>query len=86
MLRSIAEKHGKSITQVVLRWLTQRGVVAIPKSVRQERIAENFNIFGFQLSADDMAATARLDTRQSAFFDHRDPEVVKRLSTAKRNT
>jgi 2,5-diketo-D-gluconate reductase A len=85
-LRSIAGKHGKSVAQVVLRWLTQRRVVAIPKSVRKERIAENFNIFDFQLSAGDMEAIAALDTGKSAFFDHRDPEVVKRLSTAKRNT
>src|SRR3954465_4488939 len=86
VLRSVASKHGKSVAQVILRWLTQRGVVAIPKSVRKERIIENFNIFDFQLSAEDMEAIATLDTGQSAFFDHRDPEVVKRLGTAKRNT
>ena len=86
MLRSVGGKYGKSVAQVILRWLTQRGVVAIPKSVRKERIVENFNIFDFQLSPEDMAAIATLDTGQSAFFDHRDPEVVKRLGTAKRNT
>ncbi len=86
VLRSIGGKYGKSVAQVILRWLTQRGVVAIPKSVRKERIVENFNIFDFQLSAEDMAAIATLDTGQSAFFDHRDPEVVKRLGTANRNT
>jgi 2,5-diketo-D-gluconate reductase A len=86
VLRSIAGKHGKSVAQVVLRWLTQRGVAAIPKSVRKERIAENINIFDFRLGADDMEAIATLDTGQSAFFDHRDPEIVKRLGTAKRNT
>ena len=86
VLRSVAEKFGKSVAQVILRWLTQRGVVAIPKSVRKERIAENFNIFDFELSAEDMATIATLDTGRSAFFDHRDPAVVKMLVTAKRNT
>jgi 2,5-diketo-D-gluconate reductase A len=74
------------VAQVILRWLTQRGVVAIPKSVRKERIAENFHIFGFQLRAEDMAAIATLDTGQSAFFDHRDTAMEKMLSTANRNT
>jgi 2,5-diketo-D-gluconate reductase A len=86
VLLAIGGKYGKSVAQVILRWLTQRGVVAIPKSVRKERIVENFNVFDFQLGAEDMAAIATLDTGQSAFFDHRDPEVVKRLGTAKRNT
>jgi 2,5-diketo-D-gluconate reductase A len=71
---------------VIVRWLTQRGVIAIPKSVRKERIAENFNVFDFQLSNDDMSAIAKLDTGQSAFFDHRDPAMVKTLSSYKRNT
>lgn len=86
VLRSIGGKYGKSVAQVVLRWLTQRGVVAIPKSVRKERMIENLNIFDFQLSADDMAAITTLETGQSAFFDHRDPKMVKWLGTAKRNT
>lgn len=86
LLRSIADAHQKTVAQVILRWLTQRGVVAIPKSVRAERIAENFDIFGFTLSADEMAAIATLDTRASLFFDHRDPAVVKRLGEAKRPT
>ena len=83
VLLSIAEKHGKSVAQVILRWLTQRGVVAIPKSVRKERMAENFNVFDFELSADDMNAIAALDSKQSAFFDHRDPAMVKWLGTRK---
>jgi diketogulonate reductase-like aldo/keto reductase len=86
VLLSIGRKYGKSVAQVIVRWLTQRSVVAIPKSVRKERIAENFNVFDFQLTAEDIAAIAALDTGKSAFFDHRDPEVVKRLGTAKRNT
>ena len=86
VLRAIAEKHGKSVAQVILRWLTQRGVVAIPKSVRKERIAENFDVFDFELSPDDMAAIAALDTKTSSFFDHRDPAQVKRLGQAGRRT
>jgi 2,5-diketo-D-gluconate reductase A len=62
-------------------WLRLRGVVAIPKSVRKERIAENFNIFDFELDANDMASIASLDQETSAFFDHRDPEKVKWLVT-----
>ncbi len=84
LLRSLAGKHGKTVAQVILRWLTQRGVVAIPKSVRRERIEENFNVFDFELSPEDMAAIATLDTRTSSFFDHRDPAMVKRLSMAGR--
>jgi 2,5-diketo-D-gluconate reductase A len=83
VLRSIAEQHSKSVAQVILRWLTQRGVVAIPKSVRKERMGENFNVFDFELSADDMNAIAALDSKQSAFFDHRDPAMVKWLGTRK---
>lgn len=86
LLLSIAGKTNKSVAQVILRWLTQRGVVAIPKSVRKERMVENFDIFDFQLSAEDMASIATLDTNSSLFFDHRDPAMVKMLSTANRNT
>lgn len=86
VLSSLATKHGRSIAQIVLRWLLQRGVVAIPKSVRPERIAENFRIFDFELDADDMAAIAALDLGKSVFFDHRDPAMVKWLGTAVRNT
>ncbi|MCB0134780.1 MAG: aldo/keto reductase [Caldilineaceae bacterium] len=86
LLRSIADSHHKSVAQVILRWLTQRGVVAIPKSVRLERIAENFNIFDFDLTPEEMAAIATLDTKTSSFFDHRDPKMVKWLGEAKRPT
>lgn len=83
LLRSIAGKYQKTVAQVILRWLTQRGVVVIPKSVRKERIVENFNIFDFELSPEDMNAIISLDTKVSSFFDHRDPKMVKRLGTVK---
>ena len=86
VLASIAAKHGKTVAQVIVRWLTQRDVVVIPKSVRKERMAENFDIFGFNLDTSDMEAIAALDTGQSLFFDHRDPAMVKFLSEAVRNT
>ena len=86
VLSSIGAKYGKSVAQVIVRWLTQRGVVAIPKSVRKERMAENFDVFDFELGADDLSAIAALDTNQSLFFDHRDPNMVKMLSEAQRNT
>ncbi|UFH57232.1 aldo/keto reductase [Spirosoma sp. KNUC1025] len=83
LLASIGAKYNKSIAQVVLRWLTQRGVVAIPKSVRKERMAENFNSLDFELSTDDMEAIKTLDTKASLFFDHRDPAMVKWLGERK---
>ncbi len=79
LLSAIGQKYKKSIAQVVLRWLIQRGVVAIPKSVRRERMEENFTIFDFELSADDMDTIKTLDTKTSSFFDHRDPVMVKWL-------
>ena len=86
LLLSMAGKYQKSVAQIILRWLTQRGVVVIPKSVRKERIEENFNIFNFELSPEDMAEIGTLDTKTSSFFDHRDPKIVKMLGEAKRNT
>jgi diketogulonate reductase-like aldo/keto reductase len=80
-LLSIARKHNKSIAQVILRWLTQRGIIVIPKSVHKERIVENINIFDFELLPRDMDSLGRLDTKVSSFFDHRDPEMVKWIST-----
>ena len=85
VLSVIGAKHNKSVAQVILRWLTQRGIVAIPKSVRKERMAENFNIFDFELSAEDMQAIVALDTNASLFFDHRDAEKVKWISERKLN-
>jgi 2,5-diketo-D-gluconate reductase A len=83
LLLSIGNKHDKSIAQVILRWLTQRGVVAIPKSVRKERMAENLNSLDFELSSEDMEKIKTLDTNASSFFDHRDPKMVKWLGERK---
>ncbi|WP_231463855.1 aldo/keto reductase [Pedobacter sp. Leaf132] len=85
VLGSIGKKYNKSIAQVVLRWLTQRGIVAIPKSVRKERMQENINIFDFQLSAEEMETIKTLDSGTSSFFDHRDPAMVKWLGERKLN-
>jgi 2,5-diketo-D-gluconate reductase A len=82
-LTAIAEGHGKSVAQVVLRWLVQRGVIVIPKSVRRERMIENLDVFDFELSADEMASIAAKDTGQSQFFDHRDPTMVSQLGTVR---
>ena len=83
VLLAIAARHGKSVGQVVLRWLVQRGIVALAKSVRKERMAENIAIFDFELSDVDMAGIAALDTNTSSFFSHRDPAIVKWMSERK---
>jgi 2,5-diketo-D-gluconate reductase A len=83
ILLSIATRYKKSIAQVVLRWLIQRGVVAIPKSVKKERIRENFDIFNFELDTEDLEAIATLDRKASSFFDHRDPEIIKWMGSRK---
>ena len=83
VLKGIAERHGKSVGQVVLRWLVQRGIVALAKSVRKERMAENIAIFDFALEDADMARIATLDTNTSSFFSHRDPSIVKWMSERK---
>lgn len=85
LLASIGKKYNKTIAQVILRWLTQRGVIAIPKSVRKERMKENFNSLDFELGDDDMEAIKTLDTNASLFFDHRDPAMVKWLGERKLN-
>jgi 2,5-diketo-D-gluconate reductase A len=78
-LASIADAHGKSVAQVVLRWLIQRDVVVIPKSVRPDRMAENLDVFDFELSTAEMALIVPMDTGTSLFFDHRDPQMVSFL-------
>ena len=80
VLAAIGQAHGKSVGQVVLRWLTQRGVVVIPKSVRPERMRENLDVFDFVLTDDEREQIAALEVGGSQFFDHSDPEVVRRLS------
>jgi len=79
-LTAIGASYGKSVAQVVLRWLIQRDVVVIPKSVRRERMAENIDVFDFTLGDDDMARIAAMDTGTSMFFDHRDPEIAGRFN------
>jgi 2,5-diketo-D-gluconate reductase A len=79
LLLSIAAKYKKSVAQVILLWLLQRGIIVLSKSIRKERMIENISVFDFELSAEDMAAITTLDTKTSSFFDHRDPEMVKWL-------
>jgi len=83
LLLSIGEKYSKSIAQVLLRWLIQRRVVVIPKSVNKARIVDNFEVFDFELSAEDMQAIQTLDQKKSSFFDYRDTEIVKWLGNIK---
>jgi len=85
-LTGIAAAHGKSVAQVAVRWLIQRGVVVIPKSVRKDRMTENFDVFGFALTDDEMTQIAALDLGKSMFFDHRDPDQVARLNSLRRDT
>ncbi|CAM2162991.1 Glyoxal reductase [Burkholderia cepacia] len=82
-LVAIAERYGKTVGQVVLRWLVQRGIVALAKSVRKERMLENLAVFDFKLSDDDIESVATLETGASSFFSHRDPAIVKWMSERK---
>lgn len=85
VLKAIGEKYNKSVSQVVLRWLLQRNIVCIPKSTKKERMQQNFDVFDFTLTIEDMKAIAALDTGTSAFFDHHDPAAVERLANLVRN-
>jgi 2,5-diketo-D-gluconate reductase A len=82
-LAAIAQRYGKTVGQVVLRWVVQRGIVALAKSVRKERMLENLAIFDFELSGEDMQRIATLETGTSSFFSHRDPAIVKWMSERK---
>ncbi|MFV0560938.1 MAG: aldo/keto reductase [Enterococcus sp.] len=77
VLSEIGKQYGKSVGQVVLRWLMQRGIVALAKSVRPERMAENIDIFDFELTKEDMEKISTLDMKESAFFDHDAPQQVE---------
>ena len=79
VIAEIANKYGKSNGQVILRWLLQRGIVVIPKSVHKNRMAENINVFDFELKSDEMNALNNLDKGESQFFDHRDPRVIEQI-------
>ena len=76
-LKEIGEKYSKTPAQVILRWHLQRGIVVIPKSTHIERMEENFHIFDFELTEEDMAVIATLDKKQSSFFSHTDPGMVE---------
>ncbi|MFI8951603.1 aldo/keto reductase [Streptomyces sp. NPDC053750] len=86
VLADIARTHGKSVAQIALRWLVQQEIVVIPKSVRPQRMAENLDVFDFQLTKDDMARIADLDTGRSQVFDHHDPAGVKWLGGVRFDT
>ena len=83
VLMAIAARHEKSVGQVVLRWVIQRGIVALAKSVRKERMVENLDIFDFELDSNDIAQIAAINTGTSSFFSHRDPAIVKWMSERK---
>jgi diketogulonate reductase-like aldo/keto reductase len=83
LLLSIAAKHNKSVAQVILRWVVQRGIIALAKTTRKERMLENISVFDFELTTEDLAAITTLDTKTSSFFDHRNPEMVKWLGERK---
>lgn len=86
LLQQIGDQYGKSVAQVILRWHIQRGIVAIPKSANVARMQQNFDVFDFELSAEDMDKITTLDQQKSSFFDHREPEAVENLISLVRTT
>ena len=85
ILKEIGNTHHKSVAQVVLRWELQRGIICIPKSTHKQRMQENFEVFDFELSDDEMKQIATLDTHTSCFFNHLDPKTVEQLTSLVRN-
>lgn len=83
ILVSIGKKHNKTVAQVILRWLTQRNIVAIPKTIRKERMMENFRIFDFELDNQDLTSIRTLDTNSSLFFDHKNPDIIRWMAERK---
>ena len=83
VLTKIGEKYGKSVGQVVLRWLYQRGIVSLAKTVRKERMVENLNVLDFELTQHEMMQITAMDSATSAFFSHRDPAMVEWLAYRK---
>lgn len=77
ILVSIAQKHNKSVAQIILRWLYERGIVSLAKSVHEERIKENYDIYSFSLTEEDKNLIASLDTKTSSFFSHQDPSIIE---------
>lgn len=80
-LKAIGDKYGKSVGQVILRWLVQRGIIPLAKTVRKERMLENINIFDFELSKEDMDVIASMDKKESSFFNHQEASSVERLAS-----
>ena len=85
ILMAMANKHYRSVAQVILRWLYQRGIVSLAKSVHEERIKENFDIYSFELDEDDMKLISSMDKDSSSFFDHRDPHIVEWFGSLAKN-
>jgi 2,5-diketo-D-gluconate reductase A len=83
ILLSIASKYQKSVAQVILRWIIQRGIIALAKTTSKARMVENISVFNFELSTEDITVISTLDKKTSSFFDHRNPEMVKWLGNRK---